>query len=861
MLRSTRRGGAPALLAAVSLFAPACGSTDSPPGADHVASEAEPLRGAWQPVSGSGSAPALTTWSSNRIDMWVVGGDGALYQRSRTDGVSGGTGGGSGAGAGAPATWSAWAYFAPPAGTTFVGDPAAVSRGTSQVDLVVRGADGSFYSTQYTAGATTLSWVSLGTGGCASGVATNPALQSWSASRLDLWVRCPNGSINHRVQTSNNPWDTWANGGFLPSPVHTGTVVAGPAAVSRGSGSADVAVQTSDGTVWVNTYSTSTWTWTGWTNWGALGQARSLALTPAPLPGPPPPALPPLLVWATPHNLLGSTLTVGTGPSVWQPAGLRVSGWLPAGAVLRPSAITVDLVAESSGYQFTKWAPPPGTPAMQVVDANANWEPSAVAAPGGQANCPSGGRLISAYTVYDGSQAGDNAATVRTRDVSTGILGAATNIRTIGAGVDPTDLVGNDGQLVRAQDGSIILVRMRSRRLDKLTPPITLAGYPPECTFEVGFQVWKNDHCGDPAAWTEVAYLSPSALNVPWQPTDVPHTCPPGITPPSAARNFGGFDYPQAAIDNVTGRLIITTSTDGGAGTSRVGSGIALVSPGPIHIPNPNPFTVVTLDNQKNATVNLTVLNGTTYFVDGVGAGSVPRLRWMRANGTVGPMENGTLAANGVPFAWDAGQGHSTTTTDTVYAEPTWSGHEGGVSVTPWTSYVQGGITYDVLRVAYTTVSANNRGVVRVLKVTVPSNAAVATDANVANVLSIGDGLGGVAGSIAQPTWIGADLTQAGADSTMAMVYWQEADTAACGHGGGPACSWQTRATIMSDTDLSPPLNMGPSRACPGGCLQSGDYTRGGFIASGGTQSFLPTWIQTGTAGLNTAVVTTPKLN
>ena len=347
-LLSLRRHAPLASIASLALAMIGCGG-ESPSAEGNVNSTSDALLGNWQTVgltAGSGpSAAALSSWAANRLDVWIIGGDGRLYHTVRNEGAT-------------PA-WQGWDSLGPPPGLTFVGDPAAISVAPNVVDLVVSASDGNLYHAHYDGSVGWSAWLNLGDAGCSINYgefvvpvhATNPSLTSWSSNRLDLWARCGATTLAHNVKSSSDSWDGWAAGGTLTSP--DGAIVAGPASISRGDNSLDVAIQTLSGAVFVGSYGASAWA--PWSKWGTMTKVRSLSMTRGSTSAS-------LRVWATPTYYDGvidhTTLQLLDAPGHSTKVAEVGVGAVPVAALLRTGSSTVDIVRNFGSYTFARWTPP-----------------------------------------------------------------------------------------------------------------------------------------------------------------------------------------------------------------------------------------------------------------------------------------------------------------------------------------------------------------------------------------------------------------------------------------------------------------------------------------------------------------------
>jgi hypothetical protein len=210
----------------------------APNGYGYIAEEflnAPSLVPTWDRLAGNlTSAPAVTSWGSNRLDVFARGQDMALYHRS-WDGTS----------------WSAWSRIA----ASMSSAPAAVASGSGHLDVFARGQDMALYHISTTDGGTTWSaWQRL-----AASMTSAPAVASWGAGRLDVFGRGQDMALYH-ISTSNGggSWSTWER---LP-----GSLTSDPAAVSSGPGRFDVFARGNDLAVYQRTFDSA-----GWHEWVSRG--------------------------------------------------------------------------------------------------------------------------------------------------------------------------------------------------------------------------------------------------------------------------------------------------------------------------------------------------------------------------------------------------------------------------------------------------------------------------------------------------------------------------------------------------------------------------------------------------------------
>jgi hypothetical protein len=185
----------------------------------------------WESLGGGSSlTPAVSSWGSSRVDVFVRGSDNALYQNTWN-----GT------------TWSNWTSL----GGTITSSPRAVSWSANRIDAFIRGTDNGLYHRVFN-GTTWSPWEGLG------GTLTSaPAVASWASGRLDVFVRGSDKGLYHKSWDGAG-WSGWEGQG--------GTLNSDPAAVSWGSNHIDVFVRGTD-----NALYQKSWTGTGWSPWQSLG--------------------------------------------------------------------------------------------------------------------------------------------------------------------------------------------------------------------------------------------------------------------------------------------------------------------------------------------------------------------------------------------------------------------------------------------------------------------------------------------------------------------------------------------------------------------------------------------------------------
>lgn len=174
------------------------------------------------------SSPAIASWAPDRVDIFAVGADRAVWHRARQGTV-----------------WSGWTSL----GGTATSAPAAVSWGPNRIDLVVRGGDSAIWHQAWD-GTRWSGWGSLG-----GGATSAPTITSWGPNRLDIFVRGGDNTIWQKAWSSG--WTGWTS--------HGGTATSAPAATAWGFNRVDVFVRGPDGAIYQKVWDGS------WHDWASLG--------------------------------------------------------------------------------------------------------------------------------------------------------------------------------------------------------------------------------------------------------------------------------------------------------------------------------------------------------------------------------------------------------------------------------------------------------------------------------------------------------------------------------------------------------------------------------------------------------------
>ena len=152
-----------------------------------------------QPVGSSGtlaSSPAVTSWGPGHIDVFVLGTDGAIYQRTWNQ-----------------TAWSpAWVGLGAPAPGAAADRPGAASWGPGRIDIFVRSRDNKLWQ-RFFSGSRWSGWLQppgtqLGTLGSA------PSPSPWGVgllanpTRLTVFIRGTNGKV-YQTTWSGAAWSGW----------------------------------------------------------------------------------------------------------------------------------------------------------------------------------------------------------------------------------------------------------------------------------------------------------------------------------------------------------------------------------------------------------------------------------------------------------------------------------------------------------------------------------------------------------------------------------------------------------------------------------------------------------------------------
>ena len=167
------------------------------------------------------TSPAVASWETDRLDVFVRGIDSYLYHNFSTDGGQ---------------TWTGWGGDYE---STITSDPAAISPEKGRIDLFARGPNDDLLYKRYTSAGWS-NWVSLG-----GVISSGPAVASWNPNRLDVFIRGLNEGLWQNTYDGST-WSGWQ--------LRAGRFAQKPAAISRAPGKIDVFARGTDNTAWHRWY-------------------------------------------------------------------------------------------------------------------------------------------------------------------------------------------------------------------------------------------------------------------------------------------------------------------------------------------------------------------------------------------------------------------------------------------------------------------------------------------------------------------------------------------------------------------------------------------------------------------------------
>jgi hypothetical protein len=174
-------------------------------------------------------SPAVASWASSRVDVFVRGKNDDLYQRTLTGG-----------------SWSGWSRPRP--GDCLRSAPSASTWGTSRIDVFYRGCDNDLWRTTWNGSSWSMSSQPR-PGQC---LLSAPAATSWGTNRIDVFFRgCDNDLW--RITWNGSSWSTPIR------PIPGQCMRSSPAAVARGVNQIDVFYRGCDNGVWRHWYDNGPW--------------------------------------------------------------------------------------------------------------------------------------------------------------------------------------------------------------------------------------------------------------------------------------------------------------------------------------------------------------------------------------------------------------------------------------------------------------------------------------------------------------------------------------------------------------------------------------------------------------------------
>ncbi|WLV24537.1 hypothetical protein QR721_12975 [Aciduricibacillus chroicocephali] len=184
----------------------------------------------WENLGGVlSSAPSAVSWGTNRIDVFGRGTDNALYHKW-WDG----------------SRWSGWENL----GGVLTSGPTVSTRRENQLDVFVRGSNNRLYKKTWN-GSRWEDWEDLG-----GNLNSEPAAISWGPNRIDVFARAQNNGLLHR-HWNGSRWSNWTNLG--------GNIHSAPAASSRRPNEIDVFARGRN-----NELLHRMWNGSRWTGWETL---------------------------------------------------------------------------------------------------------------------------------------------------------------------------------------------------------------------------------------------------------------------------------------------------------------------------------------------------------------------------------------------------------------------------------------------------------------------------------------------------------------------------------------------------------------------------------------------------------------
>jgi hypothetical protein len=199
--------------------------------------------------------------AGRRLELFAVGSDGALWHIWQTAPSNG---------------WVNWTAHGNPAGVKLLGAPAMASSADGRLELFVVGSDGALWHIWQTAPGG--GWVSWTGHGGPSGVRLlgSPTLAASADGRLELFAAGSDGALWHIWQTAaNNGWTGWSSHGAPPGARLGGS----PAMAANAAKRLELFVVDTEGVLW---HIWQTAPSNGWSGWLSHGRAAGTNLASAP---------------------------------------------------------------------------------------------------------------------------------------------------------------------------------------------------------------------------------------------------------------------------------------------------------------------------------------------------------------------------------------------------------------------------------------------------------------------------------------------------------------------------------------------------------------------------------------------------
>lgn len=198
------------------------------------------------------SSPSATSWGSGRLDIFYVDTNGDLGHYWYGNGA-----------------WQNTESLGRPGANIAIADsPGAVSWGSGRIDIFTRGTDNALWVKTYDgSNGGWQAWQKIG-----GTIISAPSVSSWSANRLDVFATGPAGDLEHFWYDA----DGWHLAESLGKPTTNTALTYSPGASSWGTSRLDIFGRGSDGVLWQKWFDA-----TGWHPWvrfsGVLNSAPNMS--------------------------------------------------------------------------------------------------------------------------------------------------------------------------------------------------------------------------------------------------------------------------------------------------------------------------------------------------------------------------------------------------------------------------------------------------------------------------------------------------------------------------------------------------------------------------------------------------------